>query len=145
MIGTAVLHIQFECMLCMLVSCFREWKGAGGDKGTCIPVHCCTPAHADSLRTQNYAHMFHHNSKAHTCAATNPVHEINHAETHSLFDVIRIRLLSPILLLSTGIYNLPLFFPPQWSRFLEKPKGPESNIFPVLRNSTVHYRIRKNP
>jgi len=51
-----------------------EWKGSGGDKGTYIPVNCCTLAHADTLRTQNYVHLFHHNSKEHTSAATNPVH-----------------------------------------------------------------------
>jgi len=35
---------------------------------------------------------------------------MNHAKTHSLFDVSRIRLRSPIPLLRTGIYSLPLFF-----------------------------------
>jgi hypothetical protein len=39
-----------------------------------------------------------------------PVHEMNHAKSHSLFDVSRIRLRSPFPLLRTGIYSLPLFF-----------------------------------
>jgi len=94
----------------MSVSCFREWKGSGGDKGTYIPVNCCTLAHAGSLRTQNYALLFHQNSKEHTSAATNLLHEMNHAETYSLFDVGRNGLCSPIPLLRTSIYSLPLFF-----------------------------------
>jgi len=95
-------------VLCLLVGCFWEWKGSGGDKGKYIPVNCCTLTHADSLCAQNYAHLFHRNGKEHTSAATNPVHSINPTETHSLFDGSRIRLRSPITLLRTRRYSLPL-------------------------------------